>query len=69
MRRKQALFLQNIGMLLIVTVMAADRFWFAVPEEMILLCAVISSILLITAIYLKKKDELDADRQSTGRPE
>lgn len=69
MSKKQALILQNIGMVLIVGIMTIDHFLFAVQEEMILVCAILSALLLIMAIYVRKKHEQDTDRQSKGRPE
>lgn len=54
----QALTLQRLGMVLIVTVMLTDRFLFSIREEFILVCAVISAAALILSITKLKLIEV-----------
>ncbi len=54
MTKEHALILQNIGMILIVTVMLMDHFIFTLQDGFLLACAIISAVLLITGIVTRK---------------
>ena len=56
--RRRGLQLEAFGSVLIVTIMLADRFLFAIQDGFILTCAVLSAAALIHGIRtLKRYDE------------
>lgn len=54
MTKEHALILQNIGMILIVTVMLMDHFVFTLQDGFLLVCAIVSAALLIIGIVSRK---------------
>ncbi len=67
MTKERALILQNIGMILIVTVMLMDRFVFTLQDGFLLVCAVISAVLLGTAIVVRRIFEAREEAGSRHR--
>jgi len=55
MTRRTGLYLQNIGMTIIVTVMLLDHYVFALSENYILTCAIISFVLMAIGIRVIAK--------------
>lgn len=64
MTKEFAITLQRLGMILIVTVMVMDHYFFHIQERFILACAVISAILLATSITRLKLLEIKEKRET-----
>lgn len=65
--RRRGLQLEAFGSVLIVTVMLADRFLFAIQDGFLLTCAVISAAALIFGIRaVKRADEETRQDQPLG---
>lgn len=58
MTKEFAITLQRLGMILIVTVMVLDHYFFHIQNGFLLACAVISAILLATSITSLKLLEI-----------
>lgn len=61
MKKSTGYTIQYIGVILIVTVMFLDNFVFALSENYVLTCAIISAILIILGMQIvKRKEKLES---------
>lgn len=67
MSKQIALIMQRAGMILIVTVMLLDQFFFQIEEAFLLTCAIISAVLLAVSITRLKSIEVKEECRQTGK--